>query len=562
MLRKQTLVVAIIMVLYLMVVAFVYNNEKFNNANDGTNDTTTQTQTINSTTAPVTEPTQPQPKELGAMTMGDLFYKPKQASSVMFVDTIALNNEEIAALRCLQGLVARTDDAAIYLLNNYTDRFWYDIIRDDYGIVFVKSTLSDVFEKYHDLIKTLIIYDSEKSKFQYSVAQTYASINDGIAVDKSTYEKVKVYFKEVEIIDISDKIASPVDAINHIANELYDKCEHHYIGIVDITSEINDYVYATNTIAVTVDNENEEQMNAFKKLLSKKFNSPAIVFSDNSQFSTIVSSYGFGLLSSNGFSNCTYFSSFPTRTKGFSQPKSTDKLAVKGKTYISICINNDDKISTISNMKNLMGNVVRGSTPINIEINAALYELAPTVLSWYYNNRNSYTCFISSGSGLIDINTDNFSQVEIDKLFSIENHLLESSGISIMSTRCNKFSDIVSKLNIEAIITPKIEKSEIMSDVAVIKYVEIDDLLEFKAFELEQDESKAEFLCFNINTSHLNENAIEQLNTLIYNFEQANMGNVEFLLLNDLALTFKQYVENELNDNFDLDYYTGTTENE
>lgn len=552
MLKKQSIVVSIVLILYLFLVAVVYNNDNINITNTTTNETTQSNTTI-STTQPTTEPP---PVTLGTMTMGDLFFKPKQAASVLFVDTVTLETEEIAALRCLQGLVARTENAAIYLIGNYTDRFWYDYIKDDYGIVFIKTNFEEIFQKYEKLIKSLVIYDKEKADFQFGVAQTYASINNGIAVDMETYEKIRYFFDEIETIDLSNEIATPTDAINYITDKLYDKCKHNYIGIVDITSEINDYLYATNTIAVSVDIEDKEQVSAFKKLLKKKFQFSAIAFSDNLQFSNIVSKYNFGILSSNGFSNSTFFSSFPTRTKMFSQPKSTDKMAAKGKTYISICINNDDKIPAISNMKNLIGNVIRGSTPINIEINPALYELAPTILSWYYNNRNSYTCFISSGSGLININTENFNQTEIDNLFKIENHLLKNSGFDILSSHCNKLDDIVTKLDIEAVITPKVENSEIRSDVAVIKSIEIESLLDFKDFQLQQDENNAQFLCLYIKASDLSEKAIEQINTLMYNFEQANMGNVEFLLLNDLALTFKQYVENQQTTEI------GTTENE
>ena len=91
------------------------------------------------------------PKTLGSMTMGSVYYKPEMAAAVYAVDTTKLSDSEIAMLRCLQGLVARTDSAAIYLMGTDSDRFWNTHTAEEYGIVFKEATTQELLKKYGSL---------------------------------------------------------------------------------------------------------------------------------------------------------------------------------------------------------------------------------------------------------------------------------------------------------------------------------------------------------------------------------------------------------------------------
>ena len=162
------------------------------NQSSSTSTTTTQKPTT-TTAAPLEVIPVRVPKTLGTMTMGKLFYKPKQASTIYKINTLNLSADYIAALRCLQGLVARTYSATIYLENTSDDSFWSNYTATEYGLVFEEMTPADAFAKFKDKITTFVLYN-EANAYEYEIAQTYASLNDGIAVTKAVSEMLKPLF--------------------------------------------------------------------------------------------------------------------------------------------------------------------------------------------------------------------------------------------------------------------------------------------------------------------------------------------------------------------------------
>ena len=115
------------------------------------------------------------PELLGSMKMATAFYKCSQAPSVIRVNIKEASDGMKAALRCLQGLVARTENASIYLSETDYDQFWQDYTAADFGTVFKSVNAMDAFSRYQKLIKGLVIYD-EKNEYEYPIAQTMASL--------------------------------------------------------------------------------------------------------------------------------------------------------------------------------------------------------------------------------------------------------------------------------------------------------------------------------------------------------------------------------------------------
>lgn len=523
------------------------------NPDDKNTTTTTAATTVQPVTTPTTTaaPTIPvrTPDKLGNMKMGTVFYKPQQTVMVYYVNTQGMSDGKVAMLRCIQGLAARVGSAEVYLSSNKDDTFWRNHISNEYGTIFTKYTVDNLIKKYLGNIKSVVVYDSSK-EYQFAVAQTLAAINDGVAIDNITYTSVKKHFekaiekKTIEFTDLSDEITSPKQAITYTLNNLYPKALHNYIGIVDVSSPINDYLYATKSMAVSVDSEDKEQIAELKKLLNNNYTKPAVVFTEADDFEKTVSEFGFCVLNAKGFANSTFFASYSTPKKPLTIPSGADKLATPGKAYISICINTDDTDAT-SPLNELTENIARGNTPISININPALFELAPPIAKWYYTSRDSSTTLISIPFGYSDINTSTFDKASLESWLLTNKKFLSNTGLSIVSLNQplseDTIKDFADKLPVKGYLCEGIDSSEMVENIPIIKTISIDDISEFEDYKLDITEDDPLFLCISINASDLSSQPFKDLEKMVLKFQSENEGKAEFLLANDLVYTMDRY---------------------
>lgn len=76
---------------------------------------------------------------LGKMSFGKVFYRAAQVTDIYLVDITQEDEETVATLRSLQGLVARNYGGAIFLDDGSTaSQFWLEYCSTEYGLYFKK----------------------------------------------------------------------------------------------------------------------------------------------------------------------------------------------------------------------------------------------------------------------------------------------------------------------------------------------------------------------------------------------------------------------------------------
>ncbi len=515
-------------------------------------------QTTNSTvtTQPVTtikKPTIPArlPKNLGTMTMGTLFYKPAQAPTVYKIKTASLTPDYIAALRCLQGLVARTSTAAIYLEAGENDTFWSSYTASEYGLVFEDITPVKAFQKYRDKLKTIVTYN-EKNDYEYAIAQTYASVNDGIPMTQNVYTILKTYLADItNIYDISKQFKNKKEANLWAVNNLLNHCEKNYIGIESRETEYNDYLYAVKAMTLSLDIKNADDVNTLKTIFKSNYTMPAVVFSSNNAFDDLCSEAGFSFINNDSLSNSTFFASTPN-SNGFTQAESVDRKAVPGKIYASFCITDSNKLtSNQTALRNILKTPVRGSTPIGIEINPSLYEIAPPIINWFYTNTGTSSVYISGSCGYSGINPSVFPAFAAEGWKATNNFFLTKTAISVsVLQKKPAYNDKFLKFLDDNVISGYIDSCsndgpKYFSKTPFVCSSVLTDIKNKKDYTITSKPESPTFLCFYISADELGASPFETLDNLVKQYQAANPGLIEFLLPTDLLKTLKSYEENK-----------------
>ena len=504
---------------------------------------TTQT----STTQPPTtepEPTAPArtPQAIGNMQLETLYYKPQMAAAVYCINARSLSKAQRAVIRCIQGLAARNDTACIYMITNENDTFWHDYTRDDYGVIFKNISYSELCSRYADQIKVLAVYD-ESTSHQYAVAQTYASVYDGIAVSRPELDSLQHIFTQAEVVSLNETLTDPEQAADWLIENLLPACNKNYIGIADIDSAYNDYLYATKTAVLTVDPEDASQTAALTKLLSQSgYILPAVAMTDNDALTDLLSTYGFGALDLNGFSNSTFLASFPVPENDPDLPVFTSQLTDGIRAYISICIQNSD-LAANNSLNTLMSSATRGSTPISVELNPSFVELAPPVFNWYNTGRRASTSFHSTDTGYMQINADKMPDPVLQSFLLINQRFLHQCGLTVLPVddiSTQKLQLFSEHLYLNGILSSGVQNSKIIHELPIIRCITIDQLNDYTDYTLPQSEH-VQFLCLYISASQLGSEPFDQLEKLVDQYQRQNDGKVEFLLAGNLIKTFQDY---------------------
>ena len=507
--------------------------------------TTAPTSTaVPSTTLPA--PTIPVrvPETLGTMEMGTVFYKPKQASTVFSVNIEKASSAEVAALRCLQGLVARTSSGAVYLQSGEDDAFWRDYTESEYGLLFKDFTAEQLFQKYADSVKSFVVYD-EKRAYEFPIAQSLASAQDGLAVTEELLTQYAPYFSEdIKITRLSSVCKDESSAMKWAVENVLPLCEKQYIGIVGQEDAFNDYLYAVKAFTVSVSKNTKKTF--LEAIGDAGYQEPGIVFQSGVDLTGDVGSAGFGTIECTGFANATFFASFPNSNRDFSQPNAVDKKALDGRIYVSIVLTDDNLLLSQRDLVNrLINPAVRGNTPVGFAVNPSLSELAPAIFKWYQQNRASNTLFVSTDGGYCAIDEASFKSDALVSWQLTNRHFLDDSGLSILNlTSSDKEDTLVSvldALNRSGYLCKGMEDSALLAGKPAIAVRELLNLEDISDFKLPAEQTEARFVCLFVPISELGEQPYQKLDELVTQYQTANPERVEFLLPNDLCKTFLQY---------------------
>jgi|GEM_PF-5657361 len=485
------------------------------------------------------------PAKIGQMKAGEVFYKPEQTRSIDMVDVSGLDENYVASIRCLQGLVARESGASIYLNCGESDMFWINYIGGEYGLTFQKTDASALFAKYKSQINSVVFYNP-KNIYEFPLALTYASIENGIAVTDELYEKIKEFLPaEHKTYSLKDKYADAGAAFSWAVQDLLVNCTKNYIGNVNKKTEFIDYLYATKSFCISLEPGSFSEFH-IKELMGKDYYMPGILFSDMYDYASAASENGFSILNTNGFCNATFFSSFPVDSKNDTQPASVDRGANDDAIYISLIIESGGALNSAEDYFNYVETSPANlTTPVGIEINPALCELAPPVLSRMKALRTSSMGYISTAGGYAMTDYTAFSDRAFDGWISINEYLGAKSGIKTFTYTAKKQDDRLKRvcgyIGSGGFVMSGSDNNFLYENTSFIKAIKYESIDKMTDFKIKSEDGKPTFICIRISAEELNGNPKKTLEKLIENIQLGNDRTVEFLLPGDLMATFKGY---------------------
>ncbi len=358
----------------------------------------------------------------------DVFYAPKQASCVYTVDISGLDADTVAALRLLQGLAARYDTAALYLIGGDSDRFWRDYCNGEIGVYFKAITPEQAAKRYLKLIKSLVIYTPDT--FEYETALNLAFRRQALAV---TAEVADALFSPVEErYDIRGIYADKKSAYEAVLTEVGEDFE--FISLAGGYAEFDDYAFAVGALKLELSIDVDWEREMLVGLLSKEsVKRPGVVLCTerSDRLRQLLGGCGFGLLNVHGFANATVLSSVTVSTKGVGKtsvlPVSTEAQTVN----VSFVMTSDSLGDTL-NSDYLTWTKTNPSFPVAYSISLSICELAPPVAMWYDANCVNNNRLVASG--YTDMDERACSYDDYRAWHSVNNKLLSSFGLSIAAT--------------------------------------------------------------------------------------------------------------------------------
>lgn len=373
------------------------------------------------------------PESIGNMTLGTVMYAAKQAVTVYAVDISELDGGLKTALRCLQGLVAREEDAAIYLEENDSDRTLQQYCASEYGVFFRQIDCGELFLKYSNLIDEIVIYDPAE-EHSFNAALCEAAVKDGICVDSDTIISLDAdVFKGKTTVDLRGRWASADEAAEYTLSELAPLCNKNYLASVNADSDMLDYLYATK--ALFLDTEVSDTAGLISRAAEAAgLDSFGLYFgTDSSGLVTPLSSAGYVYLPSSGLPNSTLLSSLPHLTTRLEQETPSPAETDDGKIFVSVSVFPDaDLIQDVYGYSSLIQSSRLPSMHMGVAVNPVLYELAHPILCWYYQNRPEGHELISCTDGIGLTDWSAFKAEYTDALCGANKTLLADSGITLL----------------------------------------------------------------------------------------------------------------------------------
>ena len=376
---------------------------------------------VSSQQPPVIRPT--------TMTKRTAFYSPRQAVCVYTVSAEGLDADTLSMLRSLQGLIARYDSAALYIIEDSADLFWKNYASDEMGIYFQSATVESVIARYSSLINGVVIYTPET--YEYEVAFNMAVQSDKLIAT----EQVARRYALTAIGQISDVRNLYKDKQAAYSQLLYDSGEAwEYLCLSGEGSDFADYAYATGALMLNLDMQVDWEKAMLESLLQREgWSLPAVAFIEQKPdgLVTLLSTFGFGALQIGGFSNATFLSSVTTAKKFNAKQPSVNTAGAEGTAYLSFLIRSGTLGDTVKS-DYAVWSAQSGNIPASYEMPLALAELAPAVVMWYSDASVDKSRLVARG--WTDIDQKAMPYELYRKWHNVNNTLMSSVGLGIVTT--------------------------------------------------------------------------------------------------------------------------------
>lgn len=344
-----------------------------------------------------------------------LFYpKGKELRILCSINGNSLTDDQRIFIATLQGLAAKVSSEQIFIEEGGATTVWKDYLRTDYGIE-VKdfSSFDDLVKHFIDIIdiKGYVLYDRRKNPRSLTAATSLCGPLNAVAVDK--YQERAILSLGITdcIMDVSDKDDKWVyqkyssTFYNKFSAELSTEINHH----------LRDYVTLTNCFMFY------DGLTPWRTEMLQKIPSGSICLGGGlDEFNMIkdATEQGVPWVGTDMASNLSILSSIYD-TDGLYQPRNEEEVETENNVhYVCFMLTDGDNVAyDLWSMYDIFSSPLRGTFPVGYTISPSLYDLAPSVLNWYYKNKSNNDYFMCGPSGIGYTYPTMYPSNELDKFF-------------------------------------------------------------------------------------------------------------------------------------------------
>lgn len=425
--------------------------------------------------------------------------KAQSTSTIYTINLSDLSDDEVFAVLTLQGLANREKpqiyvepkhkgafqgggylvkdinvqrDGILALADEVKQKYpnledvFEDYYHNKYGYNFQPISFIDLFAKFSDYYKGIVIYGGKKSPEGIAITTTSCAQLDAIPVTIGLKDKYS-FFQSSKILEnlITHSFSSRTDAHRWAIDTYLSKCSKEYAySYWDVENNFYtvDYAIKNKLFSFDLSFANEkihtdnginypfslEEAKLFDEICAY-LNPGSIILGWGKPNEYIIQARcgerGHALICTNSSPNSTIHQTIPAKNEARKQIRqfNDNDFILENKIYITFSINEGDTYKSIGNLMNDGGwlHQKRGKIPFNWPINPKVLDMFPALAEYYYTTmtQNDYFYVPTSGIGYFDAT---FSTPEQRNLYAQNaKKVIENMDMHYIDVWWNNFAD-------------------------------------------------------------------------------------------------------------------------
>lgn len=356
---------------------------------------------------------------------------------------------------------------------------WKEFYKDKYDYTFKTLSFNELFEKFSDKYKGVVVYEGLNANAGIAVATTACGVLDGVPVTSNLIKKYPFLGQATVLVDLTKQnFASRVSAHKWAVEQYLDKCstkgaysywhpERNYFTI--------DYAVNQKLFSFSLRYDNAEYCEDGYTYDPEEVSVMSQIFSHLDMGSNIfgwgmspehvlqgrIGQSGHVLICTNASPNLSFHANLGIAGQAMKQKRQPHEVHLENKVYITFTSHEGDTYKCLGNLVN-DGSWLhdrRGDIPFNWAMNPQLLTLLPGLADYYYSNltNNDYIVSPTTGLGYYDAthstyamrnlfasrNKDYFSKMDIHYMdlwwnnFEGRDEWIKSMGVDGFTTWIN-----------------------------------------------------------------------------------------------------------------------------
>lgn len=362
-----------------------------------------------------------------ALPEGVLFPKGKKLRTLYSIDGKSLADDQRIFIATLQGLAAKNSSEQIFIEEGGATTVWKNFLKTEYGVEIKEiESFNELVRRFVKIldVKGYVLYDKRQNPRSLTAANSLCGPLNAVAVDK--YQEVAISNLGISkcLMDVTDKddkwVLEKYESTFYkkFAAELSPEIKHH----------LRDYVTLTNCFVFY------DGLTSWRTgILQNIPNGGICIGGGLDEFNMIknATEQGVPFIGTDMASNLSLLSSV-YETKELCQPRDSEEIANDDVHNVCFMLTDGDNIAyNLWTMYDIFSNPIRGRFPVGYTISPSLYDLAPSVLKWYYKNKTKNDNFICGPSGIGYSYPTMFSKDKLDTFLGQCNALAGVTGLRI-----------------------------------------------------------------------------------------------------------------------------------